>query len=168
MSPTEIGLSLVAAALTGALAWAAISDVLTRKIPNPAVLIVLALFIPWLAMTGLAALVGALLAAAIAFVVSFALWNLKIVGAGDSKLFASVALFAGLGHLAQLAAGTALVGGLIALVIMVTRPRRALVMITMRGKGDFGDGIPYGVAIAAAGAAVVWVGLYAPHWLDLR
>ena len=31
----------------------------------------------------------------------------------------------------------------------------ALVLINMRGKGDFGDGIPYGVAIAIGGAVVI-------------
>jgi hypothetical protein len=29
-------------------------------------------------------------------------------------------------------------------------------MFTLRGKGDFGDGIAYGVAIAIGGAVVVW------------
>ena len=78
-----------------------------------------------------------------------------------------MALFAGLDRLAQLTLLTGMVGGLIALVIMVTRPRRALVMLTMRGKGDFGDGIPYGVAIAAAAIVVVWTDLYFPHLLSL-
>jgi hypothetical protein len=32
----------------------------------------------------------------------------------------------------------------------------------MRGKGDFGRGIPYGVAIAAGGVVVVWSQLIAP------
>jgi hypothetical protein len=32
-------------------------------------------------------------------------------------------------------------------------------MLKMRGKGDFGSGIPYGVAIAVAAAALVWADL---------
>ncbi len=167
MNLTEIGRDGVAALLTGVLAWAAASDIRTRKIPNPSVLAVGGLFVGWTALIGFAGLPQALIAAAIAFVVSFALYNLKIVGAGDSKLFAAVALFAGLDRLAQLTLLTGIVGGLIALFIMVTRPRRALVMLTMRGKGDFGDGIPYGVAIAAAAIVVVWTDLYFPQLLSL-
>ncbi len=167
MSPADLGRALIAVLLTGSLAWAAVSDIRTRKIPNPSVLTVVALFIPWTALSGLAGLLDALMAATIAFVLSFALYSLKILGAGDSKLFAAVALFAGLAHLPHLAIGTAIVGGLVALTIMISRPRRALVMLTMRGKGDFGDGIPYGVAIAAAGAAVVWASLYFPRLLTL-
>jgi prepilin peptidase CpaA len=98
----------------------------------------------------------ALLAGAIAFAVSFALYAGGVVGAGDSKLFAAVALFVGLPHLVLLTVGTAFVGGAIALISIVARPRRALVMINMRARGDFGRGIPYGVAIALAAAAVVW------------
>ena len=109
----------------------------------------------------------ALLAALISFVVSFALYNLKVLGAGESKLFAAAALFTGLARLPHLMVATGLVGGLIALVSLVTRPRRAMVMLSMRGKGDFGDGIPYGVAISAACAAVVWAGLYAPNLLNI-
>ena len=167
MTLTEIVRDGVASLLTGALVWAAVSDIRTRKIPNPSVLAVVGLFVGWTALASFVGLPQALIAGAIAFVVSFALYNLKIVGAGDSKLFAAVALFAGLDRLAQLTLLTGMVGGLIALVIMVTRPRRALVMLTMRGKGDFGDGIPYGVAIAAAAIVVVWTDLYFPHLLSL-
>ena len=167
MTLTDIGRDGVAALLTGVLVWAAANDVRTRKIPNASVLAVVVLFAGWTMLAGFSGLAQAMIAGAIAFVVSFALYNLKIVGAGDSKLFAAVALFAGLDRLAQLTLLTGIVGGLIALFIMVTRPRRALVMLTMRGKGDFGDGIPYGVAIAAAAIVVVWTDLYFPQLLSL-
>jgi len=48
-----------------------------------------------------------------------------------------------------------LVGGVIALASLLSRPTRAMVMLHMRGKGDFGRGIPYGVAIAIATICVV-------------
>jgi hypothetical protein len=32
-------------------------------------------------------------------------------------------------------------------------------MFTMRGKGDWGRGVPYGVAIAAGAVMVTWAGL---------
>ena len=40
-----------------------------------------------------------------------------------------------------------------------TRPKSNQVHFILQGKGDFGRGVPYGVAIALAGAVVVWVTL---------
>jgi prepilin peptidase CpaA len=152
----EIGHWVVAALLSVVLAWASVSDIRHRRIPNWTVLTVLGLFLPWALLSHGSWALWALAAGVIALVVSFALYAAGAFGAGDSKLFAAVALFAGLGHLAQLAVITALAGGLIAAVSLASRPRRALVMLTMRGKGDFGRGIPYGVAIAIGAAVVVW------------
>jgi prepilin peptidase CpaA len=145
----------VAVALTGVLAWAAIMDVRRRRIPNRAVLAVLLLSGPWLLASGMS-LPSAIFAGLIALAMSYALFAFGVVGAGDAKLFSSVALFAGLAHLPALAMGTALVGGLIAAASLVARPTRALVMLQLRGAGDYGRGIPYGVAIALSGALVVW------------
>jgi prepilin peptidase CpaA len=156
MSIAEVTQWVVATLLTAVLAWASYSDIKDRRIPNWTVLAAAALFAPWAIASSLSWVLWALLAGAIAFAVSFALYASGIVGAGDSKLFAAVALFVGLPHLALLGVGTALVGGAIALISIVSRPRRALVMINMRAKGDFGRGIPYGVAIASAAAALVW------------
>jgi prepilin peptidase CpaA len=158
----EAGRWAIAGLLTAALAWASISDIRVRKIPNWTVLSVLVLFLPWAVMSTAPWVLWALAAGAIALVVSIALYAVGVVGAGDSKLFAAVALFVGMGHLAQLAIITALVGGVIAAISLLTRPRRALVMLNMRGKGDFGRGVPYGVAIAVAGAAIVWISLLGP------
>ncbi len=66
-----------------------------------------------------------------------------------------MSLYAGLPYLLDLAVITTLTGGLIAIVSLVSRPTRALVMFQMGGKGDFGRGVPYGVAIAAGGLAVI-------------
>jgi prepilin peptidase CpaA len=157
MPPTsEIARWVIAAVVTAVLAWAAVSDVRERRIPNRAVLIVLILFLPWAAVHPPSSDLWALAAGAIALAATFGLYAAGVVGAGDSKLFAAVALFAGMSQLVLLALATALVGGLIAAVSLAARPRRALVMLTLRGKGDFGRGVPYGVAIAVAGAAVIW------------
>jgi prepilin peptidase CpaA len=152
----EVGRWFVAVLLTGLTGWAAISDIRVRKIPNQVVLAILVLAIPWLMFGTLHWSLWALAAGAIALAVSFFLYSLGVVGAGDSKLFGAVALFVGLDHLWLLAVATALVGGLIAATSLAARPRRALVMFTMKGKGDFGRGIPYGVAIAAGALIVVW------------
>jgi prepilin peptidase CpaA len=101
-------------------------------------------------------LVSALAAAAIAFAITFALYAFKVIGAGDSKLFAAAALFCGLGYLPLFALATVLAGGAIAAVSLAARPHRAMAMLSMRGKGDWGRGIPYGVAIAIGAGVVLW------------
>lgn len=152
---------------TAALAIAAVTDVRERKIPNWTVLAILVLALPWLALHPLVWDGWALLAGAIAFGATFALYSLGVVGAGDSKLFTAAALFPGLGQLPTFAFAVALVGGLIALFSLLTRPTRALVMLNLRGKGDFGPGIPYGVAIAAGAILVMWGSLLVPGWPGL-
>jgi prepilin peptidase CpaA len=67
-----------------------------------------------------------------------------------------VALFVGLAQLPQFVLVTALIGGALAVISLVTHPTRALVMLQMRGKGTLGAGIPYGVAIALAGIFIVF------------
>ena len=156
MALVDVARGLIAAAFTLLIGWAAISDIRFRKIPNWTVLAVVALALPWMATGTVSWALWAAAAAAIAWVASFMLYSLGVVGAGDSKLFAAVALFVGFQNLWLLAVATALVGGLIAAVSLATRPRRALVMFTMKGKGDFGRGIPYGVAIAIGAGVVVW------------
>ena len=150
---------MVAVLLTGVLAWAAVSDVRHRRIPNWTVLAVIGLFVPWALAATLPWSLAALAAGALALVVTLGLYAAGWVGAGDSKLFAAAALLVGLGHLALLALATALAGAVVVVISIVSRPTRALVMLRMRGKGDFGRGVPYGVAIALAAAALVWADL---------
>jgi len=152
----EILRYIVAAAVTGVLVWAAVSDAIWRRIPNSSVLVVIALYAAWAVLVGGAGLVPALIVAALALAVGFVLFTFKVWGGGDAKLFAAVALFAGFAHIYTLILVTALAGGLMAVVSLASRPMRAMVIWNMKGKGDFGRGIPYGVAIAAGGAAVVW------------
>jgi prepilin peptidase CpaA len=149
----QIGLATAASAL---LAWAAISDVRTRKIPNLSVMALLVVFLGWTALDFGAATVSSLEAAGLALALTVALYAFKIIGAGDSKLFAAAALFMGMGYLPYFALGTALAGGAIAAVSLASNPQRALVILMLRGKGDAGPGVPYGAAIAAGGVIVLW------------
>jgi prepilin peptidase CpaA len=146
----------IAVAVSGVLVWAAAVDVMTRRIPNAAVLALIGLFLGWTAIDMGAGAVSSLEAAGLALAITVALYAFKIIGAGDSKLFSAAALFAGIGYLPYFAFATALAGGAIALVSVASRPQRALVMFTLRGKGDFGSGIPYGAAIAVGGIAIIW------------
>ena len=156
MDLRELAQTGVAAAATVVLIVAAVSDIRWRRIPNWTVLALIALFALLAIALGGQGLVSALAAAGVALVVSVALYMFRLIGAGDSKLITAVALFAGLGYLPLLLLATALTGGAIAIVSLVSRPTRALTMFTMRGKGDWGRGVPYGVAIAVGGALVIW------------
>ncbi|HXU99853.1 MAG TPA: prepilin peptidase [Caulobacteraceae bacterium] len=167
-SAAEIVRWAVAALLTAVLAWAAVSDVRKRRIPNWTVLAVIGLFVPWAFTHPWTWDAWAVGAGILALLVSFGLYAAGLIGAGDSKLFAACGLIVGFGDLGWLGLATALAGGLIGLASLVTRPRRALVMFNMRGKSDFGPGVPYGVAIAAAAAALVWsavLNVPVPHLL---
>ncbi|HXU99532.1 MAG TPA: prepilin peptidase [Caulobacteraceae bacterium] len=167
-SAAEITRWGVAALFTAVLAWAAISDVRQRRIPNWTVLAVVGLFVPWALAHPWTWDAWALGAGLLALLASFGLYAAGLIGAGDSKLFAACALLVGIGDLGWLALATAVAGGAIGLVSLVSRPTRALVMFNMRARGDFGRGVPYGVAIAAAAAALAWLAvlkLPIPHLL---
>jgi len=146
----------IAIALSTVLVWAGVSDIIHRRIPNTSVLVVLGLFVLWALVDRGQGLASSLVAAAVAFAVGYGLYVFKIVGAGDAKLFAALALFIGLAHLPMFALLTVWAGGLIAIGTLITRPRRAMLMWSLKGKGNFGRGIPYGVAIGAGGAVVLW------------
>lgn len=148
--------TVLAAILSGILIAVAVSDVMERRIPNAAVAAVAALFVLWVLADRGESLGTGVAAAGVAFVVGFVLYLLRVMGAGDVKLFAAVALFTGLGNLHLFALATVLAGGAMACVTLATQPRRALVMFTLKGRGDFGRGIPYGVAIAVGGLIAVW------------
>lgn len=165
MPAHEVAHYAVNTVLTGLLAWAAVSDVISRRIPNATVLAVLALFVVSAVIERGAGLGPQVAAAGIAFVIGYGLYAFRIMGAGDVKLFAATALFMGTEHLAAFALATVWTGGIIAAVSLATRPRRALVMLNLRGKGDFGRGIPYGVAIAIGAIVVQWG--YFTGWLPL-
>ena len=159
MSLTETVRLVVAAAVSLVLAVAALSDVRSRRIPNWTVLALIGLYVVLVIALGGRGLVSALEAAGLALATTVALYAFKIIGAGDSKLFTAVAFFAGLGYLPLLVVATTLAGGVIALISLASRPQRALVMFKLRGKGDWGRGVPYGLAIAVGGLIVMWAPL---------
>ena len=156
MSNADYAPWAVAGLYAAALIAAGVTDVRARKIPNWTVIALLALFIPWLFVGPQVSWISSLEAFAIALVVTVALYLLKIVGAGDSKLFTAAALFAGLKLLGVLALATALIGGVIAIGIMIVNPRRAVRGLTAKGRAEQGRGIPYGVPIALAALLVMF------------
>lgn len=152
LDPAPVALATL---LTAVLAWAALTDIRRRQIPNGAVLAVLVLFVAW-ALAGQAALASALAAGAIALVAGFLLAQFAVMGAGDAKLFAALALFTGLAGLPALTIATTAIGGVLAVGALISRPTRTLAALQMRGAGDLGRGVPYGVAIAAAACLMLW------------
>jgi prepilin peptidase CpaA len=148
MPLAELARWLVAILLAVVLVAASISDIRTRKIPNWTVLAVFVLFLPWAFLNQENTVLSALAACLGAFLITLPMYFFRVLGAGDSKFLAAVSLFAGLEHFSRLLLFVALAGGVMAIASLVSRPTRAVVMFQMRGKGDFGRGIPYGVAIA--------------------
>ena len=107
--------------LAGLLTIACVSDLRTRLIPNRLVLVTVAAgfafalvsssVIDGLSRAGLGLLTG--------FVVWFPFYLLRMLGAGDVKLFAAAATFLGARGAIEGALYTALFGGVLALVYMV-------------------------------------------------
>jgi prepilin peptidase CpaA len=91
------------------------SDVRTRRIPNWTVLAIVALFCAWYFVGPAVPILSALGAALVVFIGSFALYSFGIVGAGDSKLATSVALFAGIARLPEFILYMSLTGGVLVL-----------------------------------------------------
>lgn len=152
--------TIVAIVLTALLFWASFSDVRVRRVPNACILAIIGLFVlQTIALHPGPALSG-LYAALLSLAICYGLYAFSIVGAGDAKLFASVALLIGLADLGSFALATVFAGGVMALISLASRPRRALAMLQLRGKGDFGRGIPYGVAITVGALVVVWQPFY--------
>jgi prepilin peptidase CpaA len=86
------------------------------------------------------------------------------IGGGDAKLLAAVALWAGLQHLPLVLIVTALTGSVLMLLLISLRPLLWAVVSRFLGERALpylprcmepGTGIPYGVAIALGGAAIL-------------
>jgi prepilin peptidase CpaA len=154
-APVEVARYATVLLLCLVLAIAGVSDVRTRRIPNWTVLATAGLFCAWYFVGSPASLLSSLGAALIVLVCSSILYAFGIVGAGDSKLATAVALFAGIARLPEFLFYMSVTGGVLVLCMVAAQPARVLVMLQMRGKGGLDRGVPYGVAIALAGAMLL-------------
>lgn len=151
---------LALAAFSGLLLVAACSDVATMTIPNWVCATLAALFplaaliagVP-LATIGLHLLWGFAILA-----IGFLLFQIQIFGGGDAKLIAAAAVWTGFAAFGSFIMWTALAGGVMALVLLVTRKRMkpadtrpAFVNRLLKLRG----GVPYGVAIMTGGLMVL-------------
>ena len=149
----------LACAFPALVIWAAFRDATTMTIPNRLTLLTAASFAPAALAAGLPlpALGLALAAGAGALVVGMIMFAFGWIGGGDAKLFAACGLWLGLSAAVPFLLWTALAGGALAAALIVGRraaevlpgfgPRWMQRLLTK------GEGVPYGVAIAAGALA---------------
>lgn len=149
--PLPAGLLLVAAA--GALVWAAVRQGRHGTVSDAPPL-ALALLFPLYALAAPAGLswIGHVAVAAIVFGIGAALFSAGLADAGDVKLFAAAALWAGPFHLAALFAATGLAGGLLSGIVLARRRWAALRMA--RGGADRRGEVPPGRAVCPEDMAI--------------
>lgn len=141
-----------------AMIWAAGSDLATMTIPNRIVLILLAGFLILAPFTDVH-MIRAAAGGTIALLLSFFLFSRGLIGGGDAKLVAVAGLWIGVGQLGLFLLATSLFGAVLTIAILMFRaaPLRPsfsdLAWVTRLHQP--GGGIPYGVAIAGAGCAVL-------------
>lgn len=147
---------------------AAIEDLRRLVIPN-AVTLSLCVLWPLYALTTetLIGVVGSFACAIAVFLVGALLFSRGYIGGGDVKLLAVAALWAGPGGIGALLLGTGILGGILALFLLM--PPVAQLATLARAKLGSGDlsvnngaatPVPYGIAITAAAMIVIFL----PHF----
>lgn len=140
-----------------AMAFAAANDLFTMKIPNRISLALIGGFVAIALMTRMPLeTLGLHVVIALAVLIAtFTLFWLNMLGGGDAKLMAAGALWMGLDHIIEFVAYVTIFGGILAVAMLAYRnflPANALPLPAWaRRLHTTGEGIPYGIAIAAAG-----------------
>jgi prepilin peptidase CpaA len=151
---------------------AALSDLAWRIIPNriPVLVACLGLVSQFIIGDPVSSLIGA----AIVFAMCAFLWRLHVIGGGDVKLLAAVALCVPPGNLLGLYMAISLTGTALGLLYLLLRPvmRRLLpgllarpstlwrrVMRVESWRIGRGRSLPYGIAIAAGTTAILLQGI---------
>lgn len=151
--------------LASVLACASITDIARRRVPNT-MLAVTASFAAAAAFAGTAdgAFARLALGAATGLLFALPLFAFKAVGAGDAKLFAVVGMIVGPAIVPSIALHTALAGGALALVTLITTAhgrRYAAQRASSASRDALRSGaavsprLPYAVAIAVGTALAV-------------
>ncbi len=143
-----------------AMTYAAASDLLSMTISNRVSLALVAGFAVMAVWAGLdIKTIGLHLSAGGAMlVVAFTMFALGWIGGGDAKLFAATALWLGWTHLLEYVVAVGIWGGLLTLAFILVRrqplPEFAIRQSWVARLHDSHGGIPYGIALAAAGLMV--------------
>jgi prepilin peptidase CpaA len=143
-----------------AMAFAGAMDLLTMTIPNRISIILVAGFAIAAAIMGIGwwALASHLGAGLLMLAIGIAMFSLGWLGGGDAKLLAAAALWVGLDHLLPYVLLIGIAGGGLSIAILMYRRMPIPLWLT---RHDWAinlhhakSGIPYGIAIAAAGLHV--------------
>lgn len=140
-----------------AMAFAAANDLFTMKIPNRISLALIGGFVAIALITRMPLeTLGLHVVIAVAVLIAtFTLFSLNMLGGGDAKLMAAGALWMGPDHIIEFVAYVTIFGGILAVAMLGYRnflPANALPLPAWaRRLHRTGEGIPYGIAIAAAG-----------------
>ena len=175
--------SLCLACLAGLLVIGTLSDIDDRRLPNWLTSAVVVLYGLYVALSATPVdWMSAGIVAGLIFALGFICFAFNLMGGGDVKLMAGLALWAGVDHIALFLIITSLAGGLLAIVMLMLRhwsalPIAALItplldLITRRlarpamvagsaSTTSLADvktdaSLPYGVAIAAGGFAIIF------------
>jgi prepilin peptidase CpaA len=155
-------------ALVGLLATACASDLRTRLIPNRIIVITIGVGFVFAAVTkrDITGLTHAGAGLLTGFVVWFPFYLLRMLGAGDVKLFAASATFLGARGALEGALYTALFGGVLAMFYMLFSSGWALTAIRLghaaqhpamlRNTAGSGRRMPYALAISAGVLLALW------------
>lgn len=142
------------------MAFAAFSDMLTMTIPNRVSLLLIAGFVAMAVLTGMPLKTFGLHVAAgfLVLAVTFTMFALGWIGGGDAKLAAATGLWCGFGVLVEYLVFASIFGGLLTLALLYLRtyllPEFAAKVGWIARLHHHKTGIPYGIALAAAGLMV--------------
>ncbi len=143
------------------MAYAASRDLLTMLIPNWISLALVMAFVPLALMAGFDGwdLGQHLAAGLIVLCVTFSLFACGVIGGGDAKLAAATAIWMGLGHTLDYLLVASIFGGVLTLAILAARsvplPITVARLPFAMHLHDAKTGIPYGIALSAAGLLVL-------------
>ncbi len=105
-----------------------------------------------------------IIAMLVSFAVGFVLFNTKLMGGGDVKLLAACCLWTGFKAIGEYLIYTSLLGGILALALLLGRPVVGYYAARYRKSEQPlprlflpGEPVPYGVAIAGAFLAMLWL-----------
>ncbi|MCW5730528.1 MAG: prepilin peptidase [Alphaproteobacteria bacterium] len=158
------GQMAVASAFVLLFALAALSDLRRFVIPNAIVLALGALFvIARLLVWDGVAWHSHVLAAALILALGLLAYRFRVLAAGDVKLLTVAALWCGLGHLPALVFAVGIAGAVLAVALLALRHAIAVLAVARPEVGRIalhralilGEGVPYGLAIAAGS---IWTG----------
>lgn len=149
-----------------------ISDVRALRIPNTHVIFILAAFVPAfvLAPENFGLWWHPFAAAAVFLVITYVMFVYRMLGAGDAKMGAALALWVGLPGLLPYVMYMAIAGGVLGIASIIIRkrkpfknPREGSWVATVQAGGN---AVPYGIAITVGAWGAMLHNGFISHQLD--